>query len=134
MTSISQSHFDMNTALPDTRIIGRATDRDDELPLSVRAPTVLEEHTAAVTCLKKYVLVSLSFHLVVQVPHCVSMSLSSCLADCFVSHLIVYLHCMRISYDMTCLDITQLPIRTTSVLPYSHSALPVCHNQLLPII
>ena len=55
MTSISQSHFDMNTALPDTRILGRATERDDELPLSVRAPTVLEEHTAAVTCLKKYV-------------------------------------------------------------------------------
>ena len=58
MTSISQSHFDMNTALPDTRVIGRATGKDDELPLSVRVPTVLEEHTAAVTCLKKYVLVS----------------------------------------------------------------------------
>lgn len=55
MTSISQSHFDMNSVLPDTRVIGRDIDRDDELPLSVGAPSVLEEHTAAVTCLKKYV-------------------------------------------------------------------------------
>jgi hypothetical protein len=36
-------------------VIERDVDRDDELPLSVRAPSVLEEHTAAVTCLKKYV-------------------------------------------------------------------------------
>ena len=56
MTSISQSHFDMNTVLPNSRLIGRDFDRDDELPLSARAGSVLEEHTAAVTSLKKFVL------------------------------------------------------------------------------